>query len=152
PHLHPDYATIKLDGEFPAVLGNSTALTQCLDNLLSNAVKFVAPGVRPQIRCRAEHGPGGVRLWIEDNGIGIHKEDQPKLFGMFQRMSREYEGTGIGLALVRKNVERMGGRVGVESEFGKGSRFWIELKEAETIARVAPESGKGRCGLPIKEV
>jgi PAS domain S-box-containing protein len=132
PGLHPDSAEICLEGSFPAVLGNETALTQCLDNLLSNAVKFVAPGVKPRIRIRAQVLPGEiVRLWVEDNGIGVRKEDQPKLFSMFQRLNHGYDGTGIGLALVRKNVERMGGKVGVDSELGKGSRFWIDLRQAE---------------------
>ncbi len=70
-----------------------------------------------------------VRIWVEDNGIGIPKEGREKLFGMFQRMHplEEYPGTGIGLAIVRKAIERIGGQVGVESEPGKGSRFWVEL-------------------------
>jgi signal transduction histidine kinase len=74
-----------------------------------------------------------VRLWVEDNGIGIALEHLPKLFGVFQRLhgKQDYAGTGLGLAIVRKGVERMGGRVGVESEPGKGSRFWIELPKAE---------------------
>jgi signal transduction histidine kinase len=69
---------------------------------------------------------------VEDNGIGIPKEAQEKIFGMFQRMHREseYPGTGIGLAIVKKAVERMGGEVGLESEPGKGSKFWIELPGA----------------------
>jgi signal transduction histidine kinase len=71
-----------------------------------------------------------VRIWIEDNGIGISKEDQPRLFIMFQRLSADHEGTGIGLALVRKVVQRMGGEVGVESEEGRGSRFWFEVRRA----------------------
>jgi PAS domain S-box-containing protein len=130
-HPNLSHADIGLEGKFVPVLGNETALTQCFANLLGNAVKFVAPGVKPRVRVWSQaEGAETVRLWFEDNGIGICKEDQPKLFGMFQRLTREYEGTGIGLALVRKNVERMGGRVGVESEPGRGSRFWIELKVA----------------------
>jgi signal transduction histidine kinase len=72
-----------------------------------------------------------IRIWFEDNGIGIPMEVQARMFMMFQRLNppEQYEGTGIGLTIVRKAVERMGGKVGVESEPGKGSRFWIELKE-----------------------
>jgi len=70
-----------------------------------------------------------VRLWVEDNGIGIDKAAQSRVFGMFQRLhpTSAYEGTGIGLAIVRRAVERMGGTVGLESEPDKGSRFWVEL-------------------------
>jgi len=72
---------------------------------------------------------GRVRLCFEDNGIGIEKEAQRRLFEMFQRIhtGNEYEGTGIGLAIVRKSAERMQGEVGLESEVGRGSRFWVEL-------------------------
>jgi signal transduction histidine kinase len=72
---------------------------------------------------------------VEDNGIGIPKEAQEKIFGMFQRMHRgaEYPGTGIGLAIVRKAVERMAGRVGLESKPGEGSKFWIELPSAAEV-------------------
>ena len=92
-------------------------------------MKFVPKGRFPSIRIWTEPRRGCVRLWIEDNGIGIPKESQDRIFGMFQRASTEaqYEGTGIGLAIVRKAIERMGGQTGVESEVGKGSRFWIEL-------------------------
>jgi signal transduction histidine kinase len=74
-----------------------------------------------------------VRLWFEDNGIGIPPESRERIFGMFQRLNRQelYEGTGMGLAIVRKAVERMGGRIGVESEPGNGSRFWVELKSSK---------------------
>jgi signal transduction histidine kinase len=76
---------------------------------------------------------GLVRIWVGDNGIGIPPESQEKVFGMFQRMhgQQDYPGTGIGLTIVRKAMDRMGGRVGVESEPGKGSRFWIELDRTE---------------------
>jgi signal transduction histidine kinase len=73
-----------------------------------------------------------VRLWFEDNGIGIRKDLFERIFHMFQRLnpSAEPEGTGMGLTIVRKAIERMGGAVGLESEPGKGSRFWIELPAA----------------------
>jgi signal transduction histidine kinase len=114
------------------VLGHEASLTQCLTNLLSNAVKFVAHGVKPQVLVRTELLNDTVRLWVQDNGLGIPRQAQAKIFEIFQRLHKEseYEGTGIGLAIVRKAVERMGGRVGVESEPGKGSRFWLELKSA----------------------
>jgi PAS domain S-box-containing protein len=71
-----------------------------------------------------------VRIWFEDQGIGIEKQYHDKIWQMFQQLNKSYEGTGIGLALVRKVVDRMSGKVGVESEPGHGSRFWIELKRA----------------------
>jgi signal transduction histidine kinase len=75
--------------------------------------------------------PRWVRIWVEDNGVGISPEFHRKIFGIFERLSHQEEGTGIGLAIVSKAVQRMGGRLGVESESGKGSRFWIELPAAD---------------------
>ena len=124
-------ADIRIEGKFPRVLANQAGLTQCISNLLNNAVKFVAPGQVPRVRIRSESNGAMVRLWFEDNGIGIPPEQQEKIFGMFQRLSWDYEGTGIGLALVRKVTERMGGKTGVLSEVGQGSRFWVELKLAD---------------------
>ena len=71
-----------------------------------------------------------MRVTVEDDGIGIPANAQSRLFGMFQKLDNRYEGTGIGLAIVRKVVERMGGKVGAESEPGKGSRFWVERDQA----------------------
>jgi signal transduction histidine kinase len=78
---------------------------------------------------------GTVRIWIEDNGIGIPEPMLPRVFDMFARGHQGYEGTGIGLALVRKVMDRMGGKVGVESEEGKGSRFWLDLKPGDVRSR-----------------
>jgi signal transduction histidine kinase len=112
----------------PTVVGNESLLTQCFSNLLGNAVKFVAPGVRPEVHIRTVLVNDRARITIEDNGVGIPWNAQHRLFGMFQKLDSKYEGTGIGLAIVRKVVERMDGRVGAESEPGKGSRFWVELR------------------------
>lgn len=145
PQFQPWKAQIRVEGKLPVVLGNEAGLTQCFSNLLGNAVKFVKPEEKPEIRVWASEVPAHgrhsewVRIWVEDKGIGISKEMLPRVFEMFSRGSKKYEGTGIGLALVRKVVQRMGGKVGVESEEGKGSRFWIELGRVEASAVFSPD-------------
>lgn len=133
PEFQRSRAHIEIRGELPLVMGNTAALTQCFSNLLGNSVKFAKPGQRPEIGIWAERRDQWVRIWVEDNGIGIAKAMLPRVFEMFSRGHSTYEGTGIGLALVRKVVERMGGKVGAESEEGKGSRFWLELKPGASI-------------------
>jgi signal transduction histidine kinase/DNA-binding response OmpR family regulator len=150
PELQPPLVEVQVQGELPPVLANEAALTQCFSQFLENAVKFVSPGVKPHVRIWGEAAPahdgpplqrssnphpGFVRIWFQDNGTGVPIEGQVKIFDMFQRMhGAAYPGTGIGLALVRKLVERMGGHLGVESEVGKGSQFWIELRAAQGVA------------------
>lgn len=114
------------------VMANPVLLAQAVTNLVSNALKFVAPGVLPAIRIYAEPRAETVRLAIQDNGIGIASEHFDRIFGMFQRLNKQedYAGTGIGLALVRRAVERMGGQAGLASELGKGSTFFIDLPKA----------------------
>jgi PAS domain S-box-containing protein len=123
-------ATIEFHPPFPPVLGNRAWLTQVFSNLLGNAAKFVAPGVTPHIRVHADTFGTMGRYWFEDNGIGIPENVRKRLFNIFQRghTTAEYPGTGIGLAIVRRAVERMGGRCGVESRIGHGSQFWVELR------------------------
>jgi PAS domain S-box-containing protein len=113
----------------PNVWANPTIVEQIVSNLLANALKFIGPGMTPKVTVRAEQSGDMVRLWVEDNGIGIEPAYHEKIFGVFQRLhtDKQYRGTGIGLAIVRKGVERMGGRTGLESQPGKGSRFWVEL-------------------------
>lgn len=141
PSLQPPKAEVRIEGPLPIVLANEAGLTQCFANLLTNAVKFVAPGEKAHVRIYAEAANNShARICVEDNGIGISEQMRPKLFQMFQRERREYEGTGIGLALVRKVTERMGGAVGCESQLGKGSRFWLDLQlpPASTSSRKKP--------------
>jgi signal transduction histidine kinase len=124
---------IELDSPMPAVLGHEGYLSQCVSNLLENAKKFSRPGVPPQVLIRTEQEDGLVRIWFEDNGIGIAPEHHGQIFQIFGRVygDKQFEGTGIGLAIVRKAADRMGGKVGVLSELGKGSRFWLSLKRAD---------------------
>lgn len=126
-------ADVQVAYPLPEVLGHPRILEQILANLLANAIKFVAPNVRPQVRLWAEEGNGRVRIWVEDNGIGIAPEHQERIFRIFERLHgiEAYPGTGVGLALVQRGVERLGGRCGVESGLGKGSRFWIEISKSE---------------------
>ena len=132
-HLQPPAAEIKIGSPLGDVLGHETSLGQCIANLLTNAVKFIAPGTRPHVNIWTERRGKNVRAWFQDNGIGIQPEHQARIFQMFERIHPEgkYEGTGIGLTIVRKAVEKMGGSVGVESDGQNGSRFWIELRSAE---------------------
>jgi signal transduction histidine kinase len=111
------------------VQGARLLVKQVLANLLYNAVKFVAPDVEPAVVVSGEARGDFVRVWIEDNGIGICPEDVGKLFRLFERLTsrKQYPGTGVGLAVVKRAVERFGGAVGVEPAPGGGSRFWFEL-------------------------
>ncbi len=132
PQIAGRSAEVVIDGALPAVRGHRATLVQVALNLVANAVKFVPPDVTPRVRIRAEKRGREVRLWVEDNGIGIDPEHQEAVFRIFERLHdvEEYPGTGIGLAIVRKGVERMDGSAGVESEPGKGSRFWVQLPKA----------------------
>jgi signal transduction histidine kinase len=126
-HGEPPQITIETGQS--EILANRFLLEQCVSNLLSNAAKFVRPGTKPEICIRAESKPGQVRLWVEDNGIGIDPSYHSRIFSIFERVGdlQKYEGTGIGLAIVNRAVQRMGGTCGVVSAPGQGSRFWVDL-------------------------
>ncbi len=127
--LEESKAHLELDEALPEVQGHQVTLVQVVANLLSNAVKFVEEGTVPEVRIRYEESDGRIRLWVEDNGVGIREDQREKIFQVFERLQagEARPGTGIGLAIVRRGMERIGGQAGVESEHGKGSRFWIEL-------------------------
>jgi len=140
PEWQPPFAKIQIEVPLTPMRGDEASFTQCLTNLIGNAVKFVPPGTVPAIRINSQADGDKARLLIEDNGIGIAGDAHGKIFEAFQRMpeAQDYEGEGIGLTIVRRAVERMSGQVGVESEPGKGSRFWVELPTfSETLMKAA---------------
>ncbi len=114
--------------ELPRVQADPTQMIQLFQNLLSNSIKFKGKEL-PRIEIRAERKETEWLFSIKDNGIGIPSEQSERIFELFQRASRgaEYEGTGIGLAICKRIVERLGGRIWVESELGKGSKFYFTI-------------------------
>jgi signal transduction histidine kinase len=133
PNGQPIKPEIQIKGTLPSVMGNEALLAQCVSNLLSNGAKFVAPGTTPRLEVSAQvMADATVRVWFKDNGIGIAAQNRDRIFRLFERVhpATVYEGTGIGLTIVRKATERMGAEVGFDSELGKGSSFWIQLKKA----------------------
>ncbi len=124
-----DQVTLSIQPDLPTVRAHAATLQQVVVNLLSNAVKFMPADRRPEIRVWSEDRGACARVFISDNGIGIAAEHFSRIFEVFQRLHgvAEYGGTGIGLAIVKKGLERMGGTVGLTSEPGAGSTFWFEL-------------------------
>jgi len=100
-----------------------------LTNLIGNALKFRNRDVAPLIQIQAEDCGRSVKIFVKDNGLGIAPDHIPKIFEPFERLhgKDKYPGTGLGLSIVQTGVQRMGGNLGVESQPGKGSDFWVEL-------------------------
>ncbi len=111
---------------------DTQGLNIALRNLVDNAIKFSHQQTAPRIRIVGTRVPGGVRLAVQDNGLGFDMKFHDRIFAIFQRLLRaeDYPGTGVGLAMVRKAMERMGGRVWAESKLGHGATFTLELPEA----------------------
>jgi len=122
-------ATIEV-GPLPVVHNYMAPVVQLLSNLLSNAIKYHRPGVPPLIRVSAKPAGEDWEVAVSDNGIGIDEEYLQKIFVIFQRLhpKEKYEGTGIGLAVVKKIVENLGGKIWVESVPGTGSTFYFTIR------------------------
>jgi signal transduction histidine kinase len=129
-------AQIRLETTDLTIWANSTVFEQVLGNLIVNALKFAKHGVAPTVEVGAKVKDHTVHIYVKDNGIGIAPAHHERIFRVFERLhtEKEYTGTGIGLALVKKGIERMKGRVWVESTQGEGSVFWIELPSEEIAA------------------
>jgi len=113
--------------------GEAGQLSQVLQNLMTNAMKFTAEGVRPEVHVSARRADGRVHVSVRDNGIGIDPDQAERIFKMFQRLHGEgdYEGTGIGLAIAQKIVERHGGRLRVEPAPTGGTVFTFDVADGE---------------------
>jgi PAS domain S-box-containing protein len=123
------HAEVEVRSPLGSVLAHVPTMRQIIGNLLDNALKFCPPDRSPCLQIYSTEKPGTLRLWVQDNGIGIPPEHRERIFGLFRQLHQTdtRPGTGIGLAIVRRAAERMGGQVGVESDPGKGSRFWVDL-------------------------
>jgi len=132
-------------GPLPTVTGHERQFVQLLQNLVGNAVKFHDPARPPRVEVGAEAVPGGWRISVRDNGIGIDPKHFDRIFQIFQRLHGrdEYPGTGIGLAICKRIVELNGGRIGVESEPGQGSTFWFTVPD-----RPAPRGASAGADAP----
>lgn len=156
PGLHSKALRLSVDlaPELTDLVLDPGRLTQVLYNLLSNAIKFTPQGGRIMVRSRAD-GPGHFRLEVEDTGIGVSEQDLPRLFVEFQQLdgglSRQHQGTGLGLALIRQLVEAQGGTVGVRSEWGVGSVFHLVLprQPAVRVTQSAPDVATGAYRLMV---
>jgi light-regulated signal transduction histidine kinase (bacteriophytochrome) len=122
-------AEVKLASDLPEVMGAPMELLRLFDNLIGNALKYRIPERKPEVEIGWKNEGAAYLIWVKDNGIGMETKDCERVFAMFQRLvtREQYEGTGIGLAVSRKIVERHGGKIWVESRLGEGSCFFITL-------------------------
>jgi signal transduction histidine kinase len=128
--IKEDKVKVDFNNDLPEIYFVKKRIYQVLVNLFGNALKFVREGVTPEIRIGCEETEGEHIVYVKDNGIGIDKGNLDKVFDMFTRLKDvEVEGTGIGLAIVKKIVEENNARIWVESEKGKGTTFYVAFKK-----------------------
>ena len=128
--------------ELPSILGISSLLSQLFQNLILNAIKFRNKDTFPEISIKSEEREKEYLIAIKDNGIGIKEEYKERIFVIFQRLhaQTDYEGTGIGLAICHKIMQRMGGKIWVDSEYGNGSTFFFTFPKPMGISNKVIES------------
>jgi len=144
-------AQVTVDDELPVIHGDEVLIGQLFQNLIANGIKFCRDA--PRIHVSAKRVRDTWEFSIRDNGIGIPPDHHQRIFGIFHRLHarHEYPGTGIGLAVCRRVVERHGGRIWVESAPGKGSVFHFSLpSSSEGIARSASSRSEEAAAVPSR--
>jgi signal transduction histidine kinase len=122
-------ATVRIQPNLPSIQGDKPRLVEVMQNLLDNAVKYMGNQPNPIIEIGSETGANGeIIFFVRDNGMGIDPQYHERIFGLFNKLDAKSEGTGIGLALVKKIIEVHGGKIWVKSEPGRGSTFYFTLK------------------------
>ncbi|MFO7631737.1 MAG: ATP-binding protein, partial [Caldilinea sp.] len=117
----------------PAVYGDRARLVEAIQNLLDNACKFTGEQSQPRIEVGIRQATTGPVFYVHDNGIGIEAQYQDQVFGLFNKLDPQSEGTGVGLALVKRIIETHGGEIWVESEGnGKGCTFYFTLSQTDS--------------------
>jgi light-regulated signal transduction histidine kinase (bacteriophytochrome) len=130
-------AEVKVLGSLPVVIASNGELVQVFQNLIGNAIKFSAG--RPRVEIEATREMVGWRFGVRDRGIGIHRDHHQRVFDLFQRLSSETAGTGVGLAICKRIVESHNGRIWIDSSPGQGTVVYFTLPDPPTIAVVEPE-------------
>ena len=126
--------SVHVDEHLPTIFGDRQRIHEVLQNLIDNAAKFMGDQPLPRIEIGQQGELKGKPVFfVRDNGIGISPQYKDRIFGLFDKLDGQTEGTGVGLALVKRIVEFHGGRVWVESEPGKGSTFFFTLPTSETL-------------------
>ena len=126
--LQQNQVEVKVEAELPSIIGDRARLVQVVQNLVENAAKFKDSQLKPLIEIGVQEKEGERRFYVRDNGLGIEPVYHERIFGLFNKLDASSEGTGIGLALVRRIIEYHGGRIWVESEgLGKGAVFFFTL-------------------------
>jgi len=128
--LRSKHVTVNVASDLPSIYGDRIRLREVFENLIDNAVKYMGDQRDPVIDIGITDEEGGQIIFVRDNGMGIETVYHKKIFGLFEKLNPTIEGTGIGLALVKRIIETHGGKIWVESEgLGKGSTFFFTIPD-----------------------